>query len=147
MKQARKFDSIDEHSHATWPTGVQAAALFELTDCSVKDLIAVHVLDYAIFKVLQVTSISDLPFTVLDLTVNGEFHPLISIANLTERFVALQMPKMMSKGSSFNAILQAPATAGLRPGCCYPKEPASVLVLTDRGSFTFRMREIVRAES
>jgi hypothetical protein len=140
MNQAGKRDSIHGRSRPAWPTAVRAAILFAPSDDR-SDGLVVHFLDYAIFTVLQLTSVSNASFSVTDLIVNGEFRPALAIGSMSDRFYPLRLPVQMCHGSSLGVALRAPATVEL--SACYPKMPASVVVSTDRGDFAFHAGELI----
>jgi len=142
MDQARKCNSIEGRRRHVWPTPVRAAILFAPADDRHTE-VAIQFLDYAIFTVLQLTCIAQVSLTVTDLIVNNEFHPLLVVGSLSERFSSLRLPVQMSRGSSFGAVLQAPVSTAVRP-FCYPKVPKSLLLSTDHGDFVFDAGEVIR---
>jgi len=141
MKQARKRGSNKDQSRCAWPTTVRAAIPFAPSDNCPE--VVVHFIDYAIFAVLQLTSIAKESFAVTDLIVNGEFRPVLAVANISDQFFPLRFPIQMGEGSSLGAVLRAPATR-IAASACYPKMPESLVVSTDHGDFTFNALELIR---
>jgi len=140
MKQAKEHDSFDHHTRHAWPTAVRLAIPFIPLDSDPSG-VAVHFLDYAIFTVLQLTSTTETPLTITDLLVNGEFRPVLMPDGLSDRLIPLRLPALMYRGSSLGAVLRAPASRAALMTCCYPKSPASLVVATNRGSFSFTAAE------
>ena len=122
-----------------WPTAVRAAISFvpENDQCP---KIFVNYLDYAIFTVLQLTSVAEGSFTVNDLVVNGEFRPAFGVANISDQFIRLRLPMEMGRGSVLSAVMQAPVTR-VAASSCYPKMPERLLISTKHGDFTFTARQ------
>lgn len=140
MKQAKDTDPLKHPARHGWPSAVRLAIPFTPADDHPSGL-AVHFLDYAIFTVLQVTLTADTPLTVSDLLVNGEFRPAFVTGSLSDQFLPLRLPMQMNRGTSFGAVLRAPAATIVPLDCCYPKAPASLAVTTNRGTFTFQAGE------
>lgn len=110
---------------------VPAKAAKELDECS---FVEIHVVDYAIFKVLQVKSFAPIPLLINDIIVNGEFRAL-SIASLGNWLVSLRLPKTLRQGAAFHAIL---------PDTGHSKTPESLIVATDGGEFCFMAGKMVK---
>jgi hypothetical protein len=146
MKQAKQGDSIQGQRGQQLPTAVQAMTIFVPPDPNAASLVEIKLLNYAIFTALQLTSVSKTPFTVVDLIVNGEFHPLLTVSDHTDWFMSLRMPKLMDPGSSFRAVLQAPVINSVKSSRCYPKLPMSVMIVTSLGNFTFLASEGIRVD-
>ena len=127
------------------PTAAQAVTLFRSDNLSPDPPMVVQFIEYGIFASLQLTSLAETPFSVTDLLVNAEFRPTLSLANLANWFLPLQLPKSMHRGTSFSAILQAPAAAGVTLACCYPKAPATLRIATNQGVYEFTATELIRA--
>ena len=143
MNQVGKRNLINGRSRPAWPFAVRAAILFAPSDGPNAGVV-VHFLDYAIFTVLQLTNIANAPFSLTDLIVNGEFRPALAVGSLSDRLYPLRLPAPMGYGSSFGAVLRAPASVEL--SACYPKMPASVVVSTDRGDFAFHAGELIQPD-
>ena len=129
--------------HSEWPGAVREVILFTGTS---PDKIIAQFIDYAIFSVLQFTNISETPLIVTDLLVNGEFHPTLAAPNLSGQFPPLWLPLQMRRGSSFGAVLQAPAIIKPALECCYRKPPVSVVLSTDQGDFAFMAVQVIRRD-
>jgi len=141
--QTKECNSANGRSHSEWPTVVREVILF--TGVPPGKIIA-QFLDYAIFSVLQFTHISEAPLIVTDLVVNGEFHPTLAVPNISGQFSPLRLPLRMRRGSSFGAVLQAPAVNDLGRGCCYRKLPVSMVLSTDHGDFAFMAVQVIRRD-
>ena len=144
MHQEKKRESINGRNRSAWPTSVRAVSLFAPSDGRFADVV-VHFLDYSIFAALQITSIAQAPLSVTDLIVNGEFRPSLAVGSLSDRIVSLRLPVQMCHGSSFGAVLRAPASDEVQSRC-YPKKPIRVTLSTNRGDFHFEISETILRE-
>ena len=113
------------------------------------ELLAVELLEYGIVTFMVITSVSRTPFSVHDVIINSEFHPFLT-AGLTpdacspeKLFFAIPWPIQMNCGSSFFAVIQAPAAADGIQKHCYRKKPERLMVSTNRGDFSFDLSETI----
>jgi len=118
-----------------WPTSVRAVIPFPPEPNNTPEFV-VDYLDYAIFAVIQITSIARVTFPLNSLVVNGEFRPVFAVGETSDQLVPLCLPIRMDYGQSFGAILRAPFSKISASGC-YPKLPASLVISTGHGDFRF----------
>jgi hypothetical protein len=143
-QNGRRSGQGDRLLHPDLPTATaRAVTEFVPADGGSEGPVAVELVDYGIVTVIQVTSLSPTLLTVTDMIVNGDFHPGIAIGSLKALFVVLLLPRQMTYGASFHAVVQGPATiAKGQPWCCCPKQPTAITVSTSLGDFSFAMGEM-----
>jgi len=113
------------------------------------ELLAVELLEYGIVTFMVITSVSRTPFSVHDVIINGEFHPFLTAAitpntcSPEKLFFSIPWPVIMNCGSSFFAVIQAPAAADGIQKHCYQKITERLMVSTNRGDFNFQLSETI----